>query len=91
MHTWMDGVILIRDNPYVAISDETGKFTIENIPAGEWKFQFWHKKAGYLGEIEVKDHDVDPKRGYITANIKNGETLDLGTLTLPGSALAPKK
>jgi len=88
MHQWMDGIILIRDNPYVAISDETGKFTIENIPAGDWKFQFWHKKAGYLKTIEVKDFEVDKRRGYITASIKDGETLDLGTLTLPGEALS---
>ncbi len=86
MHTWMDAIILIRDNPYVAISDEAGKFTIENVPAGDWKFQFWHKKAGYLKTIEVKDYEVS-RRGTIETTIKNGETLDLGTLTLPGASL----
>jgi plastocyanin len=88
MHQWMDGIILIRDNPYVAISDETGKFTIENVPAGDWKFQFWHKKAGYLKTIEVKDFEVDKRRGFIETTIKNGETLDLGVLTLPATALS---
>ena len=86
IHKWMDAVILIRDNPYVAISGADGTFKIENIPEGEWKFQFWHKKIGYLKTIEVKGYEVDDKRGYIDATIKSGETLDLGKLTLPASA-----
>ncbi|MFT5302786.1 MAG: plastocyanin [Mariniblastus sp.] len=88
MHTWMDGVILIRDNPYVAISDKDGKFTIKNIPAGNWNFQFWHKKAGYLKTIEITGYTPDKRRGYIGTTIENGKTLDLGTLTLPGDALS---
>ena len=86
IHQWMDAIILIRDNPYVSISDKDGKFKIENIPAGDWKFQFWHKKGGYLKTIEVKGYEPD-RRGTIEATIKAGETLDLGTLSLPGEAL----
>lgn len=89
IHQWMDAIILIRNNPYVAITDETGKFKIENIPAGDWKFQFWHKKAGYLKTIEIKGYEPD-RRGTIETTIKDGETLDLGTLTLPGDALGER-
>ena len=81
----MDSVILIRDNPYVAISDETGKFRIENIPAGDWQFQFWHKKAGYLKTLEIKDYEPN-RRGVIDLKIETGKTLDLGQLTLPVKA-----
>lgn len=86
IHQWMDAVILIRDNPYVAITDAEGKFKIENIPAGDWQFQFWHKKGGYLGTIEIKGYKPD-RRGTIETTIKDGENLDLGTLSLPGEAL----
>lgn len=85
IHKWMDSVIFIRDNPYVAISDETGKFKIENIPAGDWKFQFWHKKAGYLKTIEIKGYKPD-RKGIIDATITKDKALDLGTLTLPAEA-----
>lgn len=88
IHKWMDAVILIRDNPYVAISDADGKFKIENIPPGNWKFQFWHKKIGYLKTIEVTGHKVDGKRGFIETKIEDGKTLDLGTLTLPAAAFS---
>jgi len=85
IHKWMDSVILIRDNPYVAISDETGVFRIENIPAGDWQFQFWHKRAGYLKTIEVKGYKVN-RRGVIETKVENEKTLDLGVLTLPVEA-----
>ena len=82
----MDAVILIRENPYVAITDADGKFTIKNIPPGDLKFQFWHKKGGYLKTIEIDGYEPD-RRGTIETTIKEGETLDLGTLKLPGDAL----
>ena len=87
IHKWMDSIIMVRDNPYVGISGADGKFTIENIPPGEWKFQFWHKKAGYLTTIEVGDFEVDKRRGYIEATIEDGKVLDLGVLKLPADAL----
>ncbi len=86
IHSWMDGVILVRDEPYVAISAEDGTFEIKNIPAGDWKFQFWHKKSGYLKKLEIEGYDVD-RRGSIELKIENGKTLDLGKLELPSSAL----
>lgn len=82
MHKWMDSVIFIRDNPYVAITDADGKFTIENLPEGEWDFQFWHKKVGYLKTLSIDNYEVS-KRGVITAKIADGESTDLGTMKLP--------
>lgn len=90
IHQWMDAIILIRDNPYVSITDESGKFKIENVPAGDWKFQFWHKNGGYLKTIEIEGYEPD-RRGTIEVSIKGGETKDLGTLNLPGEAIKPKE
>ena len=87
IHKWMDSIIFIRDNPYVAITDAEGKFKIENIPAGDWKFQFWHKKAGYLKTIEIKGYKPD-RKGIIEATIEKDKALDLGKLTLPADALS---
>ena len=84
LHQWMDGVIFIRDNPYVAITDADGKFTIENLPAGEWEFQFWHKKVGYLKSLEAT---VDiSRKGVAELEIKTGETNDLGKMSLPADS-----
>ena len=86
VHPWMDAVIFIRDNPYVAISSNTGAFRIDNIPVGDWQFQFWHKRAGYLKTLEIKGYEVN-RRGVIDGvKIENDKTLDLGILTLPVKA-----
>ena len=86
IHKWMDGVILVRDNPYVAITDEDGSFQIKNIPEGEWEFQFWHKKGGYLKKIEIEGYKVS-RKGIIDVNIEAGKELDLGQMQVPGVSL----
>jgi plastocyanin len=85
IHRWMDAVIMVRDNPYVAITDADGKFTIENVPAGNWKFQLWHKKVGYLRDLEVPDKEVG-RRGEFEVEIPADGTLDLGQLNLPAES-----
>jgi len=85
LHKWMDSAIFIRDNPYVAITDADGKFTIENLPAGEWEFQFWHKKVGYLKKLEISNYKVS-KKGVATVEIKSNETIDLGEMSLPSKS-----
>lgn len=80
MHTWMDGVLLVRDEPYVAITDKDGRFEIRNVPAGQWKFQFWHKKAGYMRDLSVPGKKVG-RRGEVDLVFEDGKTIDLGELT----------
>ena len=84
MHFWMDGVLLVRDEPYVAITDKDGKFEIKNVPAGEWKFQFWHKKSGYMRHLEVPNKKVG-RRGEVELVFENGKQINLGKLTFDSS------
>ena len=79
LHKWMDSAIFIRDNPYVAITDADGKFTIENLPEGDWEFQFIHKKVGYLKKLEISNYKVK-KKAIVQVGIKANETLDLGEM-----------
>ena len=85
MHKWMDSLIMVRDNPYVAITDAEGKFEIKNLPAGEWTFRFWHKEAGWLDTMEVKGVKVE-KYSKTKIEVKADETRDLGVMTLPTEA-----
>lgn len=85
MHGWMDSVIFVRDNPYVAVTDAEGKFRIENVPAGDWKFQLWHKKVGYLSDLQVPDKKLG-RRGDFEVTIPADETLNLGELKLPATS-----
>lgn len=86
IHRWMDAVILVRDEPYAAISAEDGTFTIRNVPAGTWTFQFWHKKGGYLRDLQIEGHQPG-RRGEIELTFEDGKTLDLGTMKIEAAKL----
>ncbi|MEZ6093716.1 MAG: hypothetical protein R3C03_05700 [Pirellulaceae bacterium] len=81
IHKWMDAVILVRDDPYAAISAADGTFRIENIPAGKWQFQLWHKKKGFLRGVKVGDQETG-RRGEFEVEITDGKDLDLGSISI---------
>jgi hypothetical protein len=39
---------MIHGNPYVAVSQADGSFTLPELPPGEWEFRVWHERAGYV-------------------------------------------
>ncbi len=78
IHPWMKSWLVLQEHPYVAVTDEDGNFEIKNIPAGNWTFQFWQEKSGYLKETSLGSGATD-NRGRAELTIKPGE-LDLGTI-----------
>ena len=44
-HTWMNGWIYVFEHPYYAVTDESGAFTIKDVPAGEHTLEIWHEPA----------------------------------------------
>ena len=55
-HTHMRAWIVVRDNPYFAVTDDTGKFRIDEIPPGRYRATAWHE--GWL--VTGKDKDGRP-------------------------------
>lgn len=73
-HPWESGYILVRDNPYMAVSAQEGTFTIPKLPVGELEFQVWQERAGNL-------QAPGWAKGRFTRTIKPGVN-DLGTIRL---------
>lgn len=46
LHTWMTAVIVVADTPYHALSDESGRFTIDGVPPGNYTLESWHERLG---------------------------------------------
>jgi hypothetical protein len=44
MESWA-GVV---DNPFFAVTDDQGNYTINNLPAGTYTIEVWHEKAGVV-------------------------------------------
>jgi plastocyanin len=69
VHGWMQAHIAVVDNPYYAVTDEDGRFTIPDLPAGTYTVRVWHE---YLGE-QTQNLTVD-------ANNETALNLDLRSL-----------
>lgn len=46
LHTWQSAYIVVTSNPYLAVTDRDGEFTIGEVPAGRYDIEFWHEKLG---------------------------------------------
>jgi plastocyanin len=44
IHSKMSCVLLVLENPYFAVSDSSGRYKIENIPAGVYRLRAWHER-----------------------------------------------
>jgi plastocyanin len=85
IHPWMKGYIVIKETPYVAISDEDGNFEMEKLPAGKWNFKFWQEKCGFVDQVNVGGKDTTWRRGEVEIEIKDGEVVDLGEIKIAPS------
>jgi hypothetical protein len=66
-HNYMNAWALPVENPYYAIVNDDGTFSIGDIPAGKYEVKAFHPKLGFKKmEIEV------PAKGKATANFEFG-------------------
>lgn len=55
IHSWMNAYIGVVSNPYYAVTDAAGAFTIANVPPGRRTVSVWHERYGQLtGTVDVK-------------------------------------
>lgn len=57
VHKWMSSFVVVKGNPYFAVTDENGRFKIDNVPAGSYKIEAWQEKLGK----KTSDVAVKPK------------------------------
>jgi plastocyanin len=55
-HTHMRAWLVVRDNPYFAVTDDEGRFRIGDIPPGRYRVVAWHE--GWV--VTGKDKDGRP-------------------------------
>ena len=52
-HAYMESWALAIDNPYYALTDSSGRFTINGVPPGAYKLIAWHPQVGIMEERPV--------------------------------------
>jgi len=72
IHPWMNAYVIVREDPYFAVSDKDGKILIKNLPAGEHTFVVWSNK--FISNVTVNGKAPMPAwaRGRVKVNIKAG-------------------
>lgn len=48
VHSHMSAYVAVMDHPFYAVTDDNGKFTIDNVPPGSYKIHAWHEALGTL-------------------------------------------
>ncbi len=46
VHPWMNSYAVVVDNPFFAVTDSTGSFSLSGLPAGTYTLEAWHEKYG---------------------------------------------
>ena len=59
VHPWMSAWMVAVENPYFGVSGDDGKFSIANLPPGEYTVTAWHEQLGSK-EIPVKVEEGKP-------------------------------
>ncbi|MGH7165646.1 MAG: carboxypeptidase regulatory-like domain-containing protein [Nitrospiraceae bacterium] len=52
-HPYMESWALAIDNPYYAVTDGSGHFTISDVPPGTYRLVAWHPQTGQTVEEQV--------------------------------------
>src|SRR3989442_6551746 len=76
VHGWMQGNLVVVDNPYYAVTDENGKFSITDLLPGNYRIKIWHE---YLGEVTRE----------VTVSAKTETALDADLKDLLAAKAAP--
>ena len=50
-HIFMEGSLHVFSHPYYSMTNQTGMFRIEGIPAGKYPIRVWHETLGILEKI----------------------------------------
>jgi plastocyanin len=46
LHSWMRGWVVVAPHAFYAITDGQGRFTFDQLPAGEYTLRLWHERLG---------------------------------------------
>ncbi|OGP29952.1 MAG: hypothetical protein A2073_01975 [Deltaproteobacteria bacterium GWC2_42_11] len=64
-HRMMEAWVLVKENPYFAVTDDNGNFTISNLPPGRYTIEVWHEVIGtQRQEVAVEE------RGNVKVDFK---------------------
>lgn len=85
IHPWMSAYGIVRNNPYFAVTDATGKFEIPNVPAGvKLEFRVWQERAKFIQAVKTTSKIDKYAKGRLTVTLDPDEERDLAIVVDAG-------
>ncbi|TWT99735.1 hypothetical protein Pla108_06780 [Botrimarina colliarenosi] len=84
VHPFMQAWVVVRDDPFAAVTDESGEFELAELPSGEWRLRFWREGKPFVG-LQIGSSATD-ERGEVVLAIPAGG-LQLGDLRVAATDL----
>ena len=67
VHGWMHGWLVASETPYFAVTDKSGTFKLDNVPAGSYNVELWHEKLGKSSQKVTVKAKEDAKVNFEVA------------------------
>lgn len=48
LHTWMRAYLIVTEHPYTAVTNAQGRFSLDQVPPGEYTLRLWHERLGEM-------------------------------------------
>jgi plastocyanin len=69
-HAAMEAFVVVHANPYLAVTDSHGAYTIEGVPPGSHRIRVWHERSTerampvvvHAGQVEALDLRLEARR-----------------------------
>ena len=89
IHPWERAWAIVKDHPFVGISDAEGVLTINGLPPGKVVLRLWHESLDLkkLKHVSFPDKVEILERRKIAVAVKPGKN-DFGTVTIDSSLFA---
>jgi Carboxypeptidase regulatory-like domain len=51
LHSWMRGIFVVLNNSHHSVSDESGSFSLPDLPRGKYTVKAWHEQFGEQSQV----------------------------------------
>ncbi len=85
-HPWMSAHVMVAGNPYYAVTDKDGNYSLADVPPGEYTLRLWHEGVSIVNRSmehgKVKSYDFeaayeDSTRVTVTAKTNSKADFEL--------------
>lgn len=73
IHDWMSAIIFVAPTPYFTLSDESGAFSLANLPPGFYLLAAWHELSQVKVEETVQQVQVSEQPVAVTFSFSLAE------------------